>query len=353
MGIFNYIRKGDKTASLIPDDNGSVAGGNGSSETTPAPAPERDSGDQIVQAAMHTDNTRSANAIPVSSQDQKADVFSRLLEKSYREDEDSLRRQQMADFWGNLAALFGQTAAIGMGARNISPITPKTQEYNSAIDRIRQSYNKDMANYSLYQAKSDAAARQAELDRKAKTAEIELKAKIEAGIIDRNHGYAMIQQMQKAKDAEELAKLKAKADKITSDADRASRERIASANRSSRERIASANNSAAMEREKYRQEKITGRSGAGKGSKVSREPIKVKWQYGDGTTYDMSKDKDVAKMYNYGVSRGFIKKIGDFDVPIDDMRTAIYNKLKDVKKDDRITDYEPQEEIEEYIPSRK
>lgn len=246
------------------------------------------------------------------------DVFKALLDQKYQSGEESIKRQRAAEFWGNLANLFGQTVSSAAGARMFQPIKSNVPAYNQALDRLRDGYNDTLLNYSLANAKADREARlqqetirlKADKDRML----AELNASIKAGLMDKQTAADLTKQAQKANDAKALQKVKDKA---------------ASAR-------AAMNNKAAMEREKYRQGEITKRNGTsgtkGKKGKVTYPVVR----FGkNGVQRDLNKPEDVAKMYNEGVEIGYFPAIAnDTSNPttIDDMREVIMTSI-DNKRD--------------------
>ena len=221
------------------------------------------------------------------------DVFKALLDQKYQSGEESIKRQRAAEFWGNLANLFGQTVSSAAGARIFQPIKSNVPAYNQALDRLRDGYNDTLLNYSLANAKADR----------------------EAGLMDKQTAADLTKQAQKANDAKALQKVKDKA---------------ASAR-------AAMNNKAAMEREKYRQGEITKRNGTsgtkGKKGKVTYPVVR----FGkNGVQRDLNKPEDVAKMYNEGVEIGYFPEIVNMDTSnpttIDDMREVIMTSI-DNKRD--------------------
>lgn len=252
------------------------------------------------------------------------DVFKALLDQKYQSGEESIKRQRAAEFWGNLANLFGQTVSSAAGARILQPIKSNVPAYNQALDRLRDGYNDTLLNYSLANAKADREARlqqetirlKADKDRML----AELNASIKAGLMDKQTAADLTKQAQKANDAKALQKVKNKA---------------ASAR-------AAMNNKAAMEREKYRQGEITKRNGTsgtkGKKGKVTYPVVR----FGkNGVQRDLNKPEDVAKMYNEGVEIGYFPRIAnDTSNPttIDDMREVIMTSIDDNR--DIIGNYE-------------
>lgn len=253
------------------------------------------------------------------------DVFKALLDQKYQSGEESIKRQRAAEFWGNLANLFGQTVSSAAGARIFQPIKSNVPAYNQALDRLRDGYNDTLLNYSLANAKADRDARlqqetirlKADKDRM----QAELNASIKAGLMDKQTAADLTKQAQKANDAKALQKVKDKA---------------ASAR-------AAMNNKAAMEREKYRQGEITKRNGTsgtkGKKGKVTYPVVR----FGkNGVQRDLNKPEDVAKMYNEGVEIGYFPEIVNMDTSnpttIDDMREVIMTSIDN--KRDIIGNYE-------------
>lgn len=247
------------------------------------------------------------------------DVFKALLDQKYQSGEESIKRQRAAEFWGNLANLFGQTVSSAAGARMFQPIKSNVPAYNQALDRLRDGYNDTLLNYSLANARADREARlqqetirlKADKDRML----AELNASIKAGLMDKQTAADLTKQAQKANDAKALQKVKDKA---------------ASAR-------AAMNNKAAMEREKYRQGEITKRNGTsgtkGKKGKVTYPVVR----FGkNGVQRDLNKPEDVAKMYNEGVGIGYFPEIVNMDTSnpttIDDMREVIMTSI-DNKRD--------------------
>ena len=247
------------------------------------------------------------------------DVFKALLDQKYQSGEESIKRQRAAEFWGNLANLFGQTVSSAAGARIFQPIKSNVPAYNQALDRLRDGYNDTLLNYSLANAKADREARlqqetirlKADKDRML----AELNASIKAGLMDKQTAADLTKQAQKANDAKALQKVKDKA---------------ASAR-------AAMNNKAAMEREKYRQGEITKRNGTS-GTKGKKEKVTYPVvRFGkNGVQRDLNKPEDVAKMYNEGVEIGYFPEIVNMDTSnpttIDDMREVIMTSI-DNKRD--------------------
>lgn len=284
--------------------------------------PKEESSSELVRRATDTSMMKT-DFQPKSS----PDVFEELLKKRYQESEDSLKRQRAAEFWGNLANLFGQTVASAAGARMFSPIKSNTQQYNQAIDRLRDSYNDTLLNYNLSTARAERAAK-AEQDKinlkfERDKALAEIQANLKAGIIDKQKAADLEKQARKAKDAKELEGVK-----------NDFRMKLARYNQGAATGRTKMNNEAAMEREKYRQQEIAKRNGnAGSLSGKKKKYPKMKFGHDGAVTYDLNKDTDVARMYNEGVRIGYFPQ--QFNDPtkkgmtIDDMREAILTATDD------------------------
>ena len=127
------------------------------------------------------------------------DVFKALLDQKYQSGEESIKRQRAAEFWGNLANLFGQTVSSAAGARIFQPIKSNVPAYNQALDRLRDGYNDTLLNYSLANAKADREARlqqetirlKADKDRML----AELNASIKAGLMDKQTAADLTKQL--------------------------------------------------------------------------------------------------------------------------------------------------------------
>ena len=306
MGLFDYIKKKPD-----PVDTSSLPrlGNYGESP-----------GSSLNFQSSRVQNQNSGQKYP-SGVDFKPEnqVEQRNPDQKYQSGEESIKRQRAAEFWGNLANLFGQTVSSAAGARIFQPIKSNVPAYNQALDRLRDGYNDTLLNYSLANAKADREARlqqetirlKADKDRML----AELNASIKAGLMDKQTAADLTKQAQKANDAKALQKVKDKA---------------ASAR-------AAMNNKAAMEREKYRQGEITKRNGTsgtkGKKGKVTYPVVR----FGkNGVQRDLNKPEDVAKMYNEGVEIGYFPEIVNMDTSnpttIDDMREVIMTSI-DNKRD--------------------
>lgn len=284
--------------------------------------PKEESSSELVRSATDTSMMKT-DFQPKSS----SDVFEELLRKRYQESEDSLKRQRAAEFWGNLANLFGQTVSSAAGARMFSPIKSNTQQYNQAIDRLRDSYNDTLLNYNLYTARAERAAK-AEQDKinlkfERDKAIAEIQANLKAGLIDKQKAADLEKQARKAKDAKELEGVK-----------NDFRMKLARYNQGAATGRTKMNNEAAMEREKYRQQEIAKRNGnAGSSSGKKKKYPKMKFGHDGAVTYDLNKDTDVARMYNEGVRIGYFpQQFNDSTkkgMTIDDMREAILTATDD------------------------
>ena len=208
-----------------------------------------------------------------------------------------------------------------------SPIKSNTQQYNQAIDRLRDSYNDTLLNYNLSTARAERAAK-AEQDKinlkfERDKAIAEIQANLKAGLIDKQKAADLEKQARKAKDAKELEGVK-----------NDFRMKLARYNQGAATGRTKMNNEASMEREKYRQQEIAKRNGnAGSSSGKKKKYPKMKFGHDGAVTYDLNKDTDVARMYNEGVRIGYFPQ--QFNDPtkngmtIDDMREAILTATDD------------------------
>lgn len=276
---------------------------------------QKDPSQEIRTATNQAMQAKAEN--PVSKKVQEGeDVFKALLDSRYKEDEASLKRQRAAEFWGNVANLFGQTVSSAAGARIFQPIKSNTQQYNAALDKLRDSYNDTLLNYTLANAKADRAAKaeqakiQLQFERDKALAEI--KANLDAGLIDRRTAGTLAAQAQKARSAKELEDVKQK-----------NRIKLARYNQGAATARTQITNDAAMQREVLRQNRLDGRSGSG--NKKEKYP---RLKFGDSDkTYDINRSTEVAEMYNEGVRRGDFPPIMNMDTSnpttIENMRQII------------------------------
>lgn len=247
------------------------------------------------------------------------DVFKALLDQKYQSGEESIKRQRAAEFWGNLANLFGQTVSSAAGARMFQPIKSNVPAYNQALDRLRDGYNDTLLNYSLANAKADREARLQQETIRLKADKDKLlakfKASLQAGLIDKQTEADLNKIAARAKNDEELKKIEYKYKML----------------------LNAANNEAARKLEEYRQGEITKRNGTsgtkGKKGKVTYPVVR----FGkNGVQRDLNKPEDVAKMYNEGVEIGYFPEIVNMDTSnpttIDDMREVIMTSI-DNKRD--------------------
>ena len=335
MGLFDFIKKNPSVdTSRLPEfENYGQSPESFSnfrfSRSNQGVKPDKTKVEQPVLPVSSAEQVRAATNQAMQEQtDTKPttpdDVFTELLRKRYQESEDSLKRQRVAEFWGNLANLFGQTVSSAAGARMFSPIKSNTQQYNQAIDRLRDSYNDTLLNYNLSTARAERAAK-AEKDKinlkfeRDKTL-AEIQANLKAGIIDKQKAADLEKQARKAKDAKELEGVK-----------NDFRMKLARYNQGAATGRTKMNNEAAMEREKYRQQEIAKRNGnAGSSSGKKKKYPRMKFGQ-DGILYDLNNDTDVARMYNEGAVIGYFPKNLD-NMTIDEMRQAILTSTDDVRK---------------------
>lgn len=298
MGLFDFIKKNPSVdTSRLPEfENYGQSPESFSnfqfSRSNQGVKPDKTKVEQPVIPVSSAEQVRAATNQAMQEQTEKKpttpdDVFTALLRERYQESEDSLKRQRAAEFWGNLANLFGQTVSSAAGARMFSPIKSNTQQYNQAIDRLRDSYNDTLLNYNLSTARAERAAK-AEKDKinlkfeRDKTL-AEIQANLKAGLIDKQTAADLTKAANKAKTEKELEELKHKHDM-----------ELAEYNQGAATARARMNNEAAMGREKYKQEEISKRGG-GKGS---RSYISVRLS--DGTVHEFPKSKEgaVISLYN-------------------------------------------------------
>lgn len=335
MGLFDFIKKNPSVGtSRLPEfENYGQSPESFSnfqfSRSNQGVKPDKTKVEQPVIPVSSAEQVRAATNQAMQEQTEKKpttpdDVFTALLRERYQESEDSLKRQRAAEFWGNLANLFGQTVSSAAGARMFSPIKSNTQQYNQAIDRLRDSYNDTLLNYNLSTARAERAAK-AEQDKinlkfERDKAIAEIQANLKAGLIDKQKAADLEKQARKAKDAKELEGVK-----------NDFRMKLARYNQGAATGRTKMNNEAAMEREKYRQQEIAKRNGnAGSSSGKKKKYPRMKFGQ-DGILYDLNNDTDVARMYNEGVVIGYFPK--DLDkMTIDEMRQAILTSTDDVRK---------------------
>lgn len=335
MGLFDFIKKNPSVdTSRLPEfENYGQSPESFSnfrfSRSNQGVKPDKTKVEQPVTPVSSAEQVRAATNQAMQEQTEKKpttpdDVFTALLRERYQESEDSLKRQRAAEFWGNLANLFGQTVSSAAGARMFSPIKSNTQQYNQAIDRLRDSYNDTLLNYNLSTARAERAAK-AEQDKinlkfERDKAIAEIQANLKAGIIDKQKAADIEKQARKAKDAKELEGVK-----------NDFRMKLARYNQGAATGRTKMNNEAAMEREKYRQQEIAKRNGnAGSSSGKKKKYPRMKFGQ-DGILYDLNNDTDVARMYNEGIVIGYFPK--DLDkMTIDEMRQAILTSTDDVRK---------------------
>lgn len=245
---------------------------------------------QITRTAWSADPNAGNGTNPVAKKVQDGeDVFKALLDSRYKEDEASLKRQRAAEFWGNVANLFGQTVSSAAGARIFPQIKSNTQQYNAALNKLRDGYNDTLLNYTLANAKADRAAKaeqakiQLQFERDKALAEI--KANLDAGLIDRRTAGTLAAQAQKAQSAKDLEDVKQK----------------------NRIELARYNQEAATAREIMKQDRIDNRSN----KKKKTYPI-LTFRTRDGRktkSYDPNDDRELLQYYRDGVELGIFKDL--------------------------------------------
>ena len=142
------------------------------------------------------------------------DLYSALLANNYEQSEADLKRQRTADFWGNVAKVFGQGIASTAGVRQFTPVENKTPYYNDQLMRLRQSYRDANLQQSLLEKRYDMQnkAEQQKLQLQyAKEAQLAvLKSGLESGQIDKRLAGQIQLAVQKAGDDKELEAVKNK-----------------------------------------------------------------------------------------------------------------------------------------------
>lgn len=235
------------------------------------------------------------------------DPFAALLQKNYQEDEASLKRQRNAEVLGNIASVLSQGALSLAGARQFKPIQNNTQAYNSALDKLRQNYNNTLANYTLQQAREDRAAelanKEAEFKFQRDAALAELKYKQEQGILSAKQAFDEAQRINKAKDAQELERLRQKGEM-----DRAKY------NAGVRASLQDKSDKAAMERKKY---EVANKGGSQSGERS------IRLKYDDGTeetvTYDKSMEGAISSLYER-MRQLVTKNPGKYGTSLDELK---------------------------------
>lgn len=341
MGLFDFIKKNP-----VPDPSNLPAFENNGqspeslsnfrfSRSNQGVEPDKTRVEQAIQPVSSSEQVRAATNQVMQEQPEPQkqttadDVFTSLLNNRYKESEESLKRQRAADFWGNFAKLFGQTVTSAAGGRIFAPIRSNTQQYNQAIDRLRDSYNDTLANYTFSNARAERAAK-AEQDKinlkfKRDKELAEINASLKAGLIDKQTAANLTIAANKAKTQKDLEELKHEHDM-----------EIAKYNQGAATGRAKMNNDASMQLEEYRQGEISKRNGnsSGTGKKKKNYP-KMKFGHDGAVTYDLNKDTDVARMYNEGVRIGYFPEtVNDptkKGMTIDDMREAILTATDDTR----------------------
>lgn len=249
---------------------------------------QKDPSQEIRTATNQAMQAKAENPVAKKVQEGE-DVFKALLDSRYKEDEASLKRQRAAEFWGNVANLFGQTVSSAAGARIFPQIKSNTQQYNAALDKLRDGYNDTLLNYTLANAKADRVAKaeqakiQLQFERDKALAEI--KANLDAGLIDRRTAGTLAAQAQKAQSAKELEEVR----------------------QEGRMQLARYNQGAATAREIMKQDRMDNRSN----KKKKTYPI-LTFRTRDGRktkSYDPNDDRELLQYYRDGVELGIFKDL--------------------------------------------
>lgn len=142
------------------------------------------------------------------------DLYSALLANNYEQSEADLKRQRTADFWGNVAKVFGQGIASTAGVRQFTPVENRTPYYNDQLMRLRQSYRDANLQQSLLEKRYDMQnkAEQQKLQLQyAKDAQLAvLKSGLESGLIDKRLAGQIQLAVQKAGNTKDLEAVKNK-----------------------------------------------------------------------------------------------------------------------------------------------
>lgn len=249
---------------------------------------QKDPSQEIRTATNQAMQAKAENPVAKKVQDGE-DVFKALLDSRYKEDEASLKRQRAAEFWGNVANLFGQTVSSAAGARIFPQIKSNTQQYNAALNKLRDGYNDTLLNYTLANAKADRAAKaeqaKIQLQFERDKALAEFKANLDAGLIDRRTYGALAAQAQKAQSDKELEEVR----------------------QEGRMQLARYNQEAATAREIMKQDRMDNRSN----KKKKTYPI-LTFRTRDGRktkSYDPNDDRELLQYYRDGVELGIFKDL--------------------------------------------
>lgn len=142
------------------------------------------------------------------------DLYSALLANNYEQSEADLKRQRTADFWGNVAKVFGQGIASTAGVRQFTPVENRTPYYNDQLMRLRQSYRDANLQQSLLEKRYDMQnkAEQQKLQLQyAKDAQLAvLKSGLDSGLIDKRLAGQIQLAVQKAGNTKDLEAVKNK-----------------------------------------------------------------------------------------------------------------------------------------------
>ena len=81
------------------------------------------------------------------------DLYDALLNKNHKETEADIKRQRAADFWGNVAKVFGQAMASKAGVRQFDKIENRTPYYNDQLLKLKQNHNNAKLQQTLLERK--------------------------------------------------------------------------------------------------------------------------------------------------------------------------------------------------------
>lgn len=81
------------------------------------------------------------------------DLYDALLNQNHKETEADIKRQRAADFWGNVAKVFGQAMASKAGVRQFDKIENRTPYYNDQLLKLKQNHNNAKLQQTLLERK--------------------------------------------------------------------------------------------------------------------------------------------------------------------------------------------------------
>ena len=157
----------------------------------------------------------SSQQAPLSLSDRIAngeDPYRVLLEQNYNDNKSYLERKRKAALLGDIAQIFGQSAALGIGARQFAPVKSDVPKYNNALDNIITGYNGKKLNLTLSDIKAerdaDIQTQKIQLEFEKDRTLAEIKSKLEGGLIDQRAARELEILVKKAENAKELEGIK-------------------------------------------------------------------------------------------------------------------------------------------------